>query len=131
MKLTNLVAVSGSQMLYITNVTCSDPAFGTTSSATNALNVAVLPLPYGTQSTAAGQGFTITFPNGAVIGTTNDGPGTFTVSADGRTISSTAAVSSDAYTASTNVGDSNTVGSGPGGYAYNWCTFTSWSLTKQ
>jgi hypothetical protein len=26
--------------------------------------------------------------------------------------------------------DANTPGSGPGGYAYNWCTFTSWSLTK-
>ena len=116
--------------MYATSVTCSDPAFGTTSATTNPLNMATLPMPYDTIPTT-GEGILITFPNGSFIGTTNDVVGAFTVSADGRTISSTAAVSSKAFSASTNVGDSNTAGSGPGGYAYNWCTFTSWSLTKQ
>ena len=129
MTLSNMVSAGGTQILYVTSVTSSDPAFGTTSSSTNPTSMATLPLPYNT-TPASGEGIIITFPNGSFIGTTNDVAGAFTVSADGRTITSTAAVSSEAFTASTNVIDANTPGSGPGGYAYNWCTFTSWSLTK-
>jgi hypothetical protein len=77
-----------------------------------------------------GDGVSVSFPNGTTIMTTND-VGGLTVSADGKTISSTSAVATKAFTATGTVSDSNTAGSGPGGYAYNWCTFTSWSLTKQ
>jgi hypothetical protein len=130
MTLSNLASAGGSQILYVKSVTCSDPAFGSTSAEADYSNMATLPLPYNTTPTI-GQGILITFPNGSFIGTSNSVDGSFTVSADGRTISSSAAVSSEAFTASTSVGDSNTPGSGPGGYAYNWCTFNSWSLTKQ
>ena len=73
----------------------------------------------------------IMFPNGAEIGTSNSPAGAFTVNAAGTRLASTNLVANDDFLAAGTVDNSNLPGSGPGGYAYNWCTFTSWSLTRQ
>ena len=118
-------------MLTVTSAMCSDPRFGATVPVTPDQNLSTVSLQSAFGSTSAqGEGFYVKFPNGSTIFNTNDA-GNFTISADGRTLSSTPAFSTDAFSASTGVGDSNAETSGPGSYAYNWCTFTSWTLVKQ
>jgi len=120
------------QVLSVTSVTCSDPTFGATTPVVplSPLSVAILPAAYGSPS-LEGQGIMIMFPNGAEIGTSNSPAGAFTVNAAGTLLASTNLVANDAFLAAGTVDNSNLPGSGPGGYAYNWCTFTSWSLTRQ
>ncbi|MDD4602999.1 MAG: hypothetical protein PHF97_04245 [Bacteroidales bacterium] len=119
------------QLLTVTSVTCSDPTFGATSPIVppSAKSTAFLPATFGSAS-LQGMAITITFPNGSTIFTSNALDGSFTVDINGRVLASTSLVSDDAFLASGNVDNSNLPGSGPGGYAYNWCTFTSWSLVR-
>jgi hypothetical protein len=74
-------------------------------------------------------GIIIKFPNGSYIATKNTA-GAYTISADGQKIENTAAVANTAFLANGTSGNSNDPGSGPGGYAFNWCTFKSWSLVR-
>lgn len=127
------VAIPGiPQVLTVTSATCSDPTFGATTPVIPQapLSLAILPASFGSSS-LLGQGINIIFPNGSELSTANSTDGAFTVNAVGQVLASTALVATDAFLASGTVDDSNLPGSGPGGYAYNWCTFTSWSLTKQ
>ena len=119
------------QMLTVTSVTCSDPTFGATSGVVPAgpLSIALLPATFGSAS-LSGMGITIDFPNGSNFFTSNSIDGAFTIDANGRNLASTNLVSTAAFSAGGQVEDSNLPGSGPGGYAYNWCTFTSWSLVR-
>jgi len=119
------------QMLTVTSVTCSDPTFGATSAVvpTAPLSMALLPAAFGSPS-LSGMGITIDFPNGSHIFTSNSVDGAFTIDANGRNLASTNLVLNAAFSAGGQVEDSNLPGSGPGGYAYNWCTFTSWSLVR-
>lgn len=119
-------------LLRFQAVSCSDPVFGATMSVVpNAqMSMVFLPGAYGSQS-AQGQGLLLEFPNGSTIMTNNDCDGAFTVDPTGKVIASSALVEDDAFLASSNIGDANEPGSGPGGYAYNWCKFKHWSLQKQ
>jgi len=131
--LVSVAAVPGvPQVLNVTSVSCDDQTFGALSAVvpTAPLSIAILPAAFGSPS-ASGQGIIIMFPNGANIGTNNSFDGSFTVDAAGNVLASTSLVSSSAFTASGPVENSNLPGSGPGGYAYNWCKFTSWKLTRQ
>lgn len=119
------------QLLSITSATCSDPTFGATSPVVPdaSQSMAFLPATFGSAS-LQGMTITIKFPNGSGIFTSNFIDGAFTVDVNGRMIASTNLVADEAFSASGNDGDSNTPGSGPGGYAYNWCTFKSWSIVR-
>ncbi len=133
MTLKSKVAIPGyPHIMKITGVTCSDPTFGATMVVLpdTTLSMAMLPKEYGMAS-ESGFGIMIKFPNDAFIGTNNSVNGTFTISADGNTLKSTPLVEDGVYMATTNIGTSNDPGSGPGGYAYNWCTFRNWTLTRQ
>ena len=130
--LVSAAAVTGQpQMLTVTSVTCTDPTFGATSpiTPTGSLSIAFLPIAYGSPS-LQGLGINIEFPNGSHISSSNLVDGAFTIDANGRVLASTSLVANAAFIAGGQVDDSNLPGSGPGGYAYNWCTFTSWSLSR-
>lgn len=118
------------QVLKVTSATCSDPVFGATLAVTPDANLstAILPAAFGSIS-ESGMGVNVMFPNGTQISTAND-VAALTVDANGRILSNTPAFEGNAFTASGLVDDSNEPGSGPGGYAYNRCTFTSWSLVR-
>ena len=59
-------------------------------------------------------------------------PGTFTVSSDGRTISSTGTPANETWTGGPqNSISDNDPGSGIAGHVANGMNFTSWTLTKQ
>jgi hypothetical protein len=75
-------------------------------------------------------GINIEFPNGSHIATTNTVDGSFTIDVNGRLLANTNLVQKEAFSAGSGIGNSNEPGSGPGGYAYNWCTFTGWSLVR-
>lgn len=125
-------ALTGTEVLTVTNASCTDATFGAVTPVTPdaTLSLALLPSTFGTTA-PSGDGISVMFPNGSTIATTN-GAGALSVSSDGKTLSSTSAVSTMAFTASSGtVADSNMPGSGPGGYAYNSCTFTDWTLVKQ
>jgi hypothetical protein len=131
--LVSTVSVPGQpHLLTVTSATCSDQIFGAISPIVPAtpLSIALLPASFGSSS-SLGMGITVQFPNGSQIATTNSPEGAFTVDANGRVLANTNLVSNNAFFASGTIDNSNLPGSGPGGYAYNWCTFTSWSLTKQ
>lgn len=119
------------QLLRFQAITCSDPRFGAIMAITpnSQLSMAILPASYGSQS-EPGQGLIIEFPNGSTIMTNNNIAGAFTVNPQGNVIASSALVEDDAYLAATNIGDSNNPMSGPGQYAYNWCTFRQWRMEK-
>lgn len=130
--LVSSVSVPGyTQLLNVTSVTCSDPTFGATSPIvpTATVSMAFLPAPFGSTSTS-GMGISVEFPNGSYISTSNLVDGSFTVDANGRVIASTNLVADEAFGAAGQVEDSTYAGSGPGGYAYNWCTFKSWSFVR-
>ena len=120
------------QVLNITTATCSDPTFGATSPVVpvTPISVAVLPEFFG-GTPKLGMGFTVNFPNGSYIYTNNTVENSFTVDPYGQYISSSEIVSGEAYGASGIIGNANEPGSGPGGYAWNWCTFTDWTFTRQ
>lgn len=133
MTLKSKVAVPGyPHLMKITGVTCSDPSFGATMVVLpdTTISMAFLPKEYGMAS-ESGYGIIIQFPNGFNIGTNNGSNGTFTISADGNTLKSTPLVEDEAFSAGNIALSSNDPGSGPGGYAYNWCTFRNWTLTRQ
>lgn len=133
MTLKSKVAVPGyPHLMKITGVTCSDPSFGATMVVLpdTTISMAFLPKEYGIAS-ESGYGIIIQFPNGFNIGTNNGSNGTFTISADGNTLKSTPLVEDEAFSAGNIALSSNDPGSGPGGYAYNWCTFRNWTLTRQ
>lgn len=132
MTLEATVALPGyPHMLKVTAVTCSDPTFGATMAVAPdpQLSIAFLPAAYGSASDQ-GMAITVKFPNGSDIFTTNFPAGAFTIAADGLKIESTSLVTNNAFSAGGTVDNSTEPGSGPGGYAYNWCTFKSWSLVK-
>ncbi|MBK7173690.1 MAG: hypothetical protein IPH84_10765 [Bacteroidales bacterium] len=118
-------------LMKITAATCSDPSFGATMAVVPdpAVSMAFLPANYGSLSDQ-GMSIMVKFPNGSQIFTSNSVAGSYVVDADGNKIESTNLVANDAFSASGTVDNSNKPGSGPGGYAYNWCTFKSWSLTR-
>ncbi|MBK6965325.1 MAG: hypothetical protein IPH20_15675 [Bacteroidales bacterium] len=118
-------------LMKITAVTCSDPSFGATMAVAPdpTLSMAFLPAAYGSASDL-GMGITVKFPNGSMIFTSNSPAGAYTIDAEGNKLESTSLVTNDAFSASGTVDNSNDPGSGPGGYAYNWCTFKSWSLVR-
>jgi len=118
-------------LLKITAVTCSDPTFGATMAVVPdpTLSMAFLPAAYGSASDL-GMGITVKFPNGSMIFTNNSPVGAYTIDADGNKLENTSLVTNDAFFANGTVDNSNDPGSGPGGYAYNWCTFKSWSLVR-
>lgn len=118
-------------LLRFQAVTCSDPRFGATMAVLPdpQLSMAFLPGTYGSQS-ESGMAFLIEFPNGSTIFTNNTDDGSFTVDPTGNIIESTALVEDDAFLAATNIGDSNDPLSGPGLYAYNWCTFRHWKIVR-
>jgi hypothetical protein len=127
-----IAAVPGfSQVMRVSAVTCSDPTFGATMVVTPdpQQSLMMLPATYGSSSDA-GAALMVKFPNGSYIFTSNAVAGSFTVDASGTKIESTAAVLNNAFSAGGTVENSTEPGSGPGGYAYNWCTFKSWSLVK-
>ncbi|NOU46157.1 MAG: hypothetical protein HOO86_03745 [Bacteroidales bacterium] len=119
------------QLLSVTSATCSDPAFGATSPIVPVatLSMAFLPAAFGSVS-QMGMAINVEFPNGSHISTTNFVDGSFSVDANGRVIASTNLVADEAFSAAGLVENSNEPGSGPGGYAYNWCTFKSWSFVR-
>jgi hypothetical protein len=119
------------QYLNVKAVTCSDPSFGATLAIAPVVNlsIALLPAYFGSPSTT-GMGINVEFPNGSHIFTTNSIDGSFIVDENGYVLESTDAVSNEAFSAGGTVENSNEPGSGPGGYAYNWCTFKSWSLLR-
>jgi len=127
--LVSLVSFPGyPQVLTVTKASCSDPTFGATSPVEPlALSLATLPETFGSTS-LSGQGIMINFPNGSSIFTENMA-GALIVSANGRSLSNVSIPGTEAFSAGTG-DDSNLPGSGPGGYAYNWCTFTSWYLVR-
>jgi hypothetical protein len=127
------VAIPGfPHILKVKAVTCSDPSFGATMAVAPdpIQSQAMLPAAYGSSSDQ-GMGIMIKFPNGSEIFTSNIVDGSFTVNADGMKLENTSLVTNNAFHASGTAGNSNDPGSGPGGYAYNWCTFKSWSLVRQ
>lgn len=131
--LESLVSVPGQpQYLKVKSVSCSDASFGATSPVTpsSQLSMALLPAAFGSSS-LQGMGITIDFPNGSHVFTSNTFDNSFTIDANGRVLSSTSLVNNDAFSAGGPVDNSNLPGSGPGNYAYNWCTFVSWSLVRQ
>jgi hypothetical protein len=131
--LVSIASIPGfDQVLNITSVICSDPTFGATSSVVpvSPISVAMLPETFGSTS-KWGMGFQINFPNGSHIGTNNAIDGSFTVDLYGHYIANSNLVSEEAFSAGLSIYNSNDPGSGPGGYAYNWCTFTGWSFTRQ
>jgi hypothetical protein len=126
------VAVPGfAHLMNITAVTCSDPSFGATMAVAPdpTVSMAFLPAAYGSSSDQ-GMSINILFPNGSEIFTSNTVAGSFTIDAEGRKLQSSNLVINNAFSASGTVEGSNNPGSGPGGYAYNWCTFKSWSLER-
>jgi len=130
--LVSSVSVPGyPQLLNITSASCSDPTFGATSPIvpTATLSMALLPSTFGSVS-QMGMAINIDFPNGSNISTSNFVDGSFSVDINGRVISSTNLVADEAFSAGGQVDNSNNPGSGPGGYAYNWCTFKSWSFVR-
>lgn len=132
MTIKNRVALPGyPHFLKITGVTCSDATFGATMVVLpdTTLSSALLPAQYASAS-ETGMTIVIKFPNGSVIATDNSVNGSFTVDETGNVIESSALVANDAFTASGTVDNSNNPGSGPGGYAYNWCTFKSWKFVR-
>jgi hypothetical protein len=132
MTLEATVALPGyPHMLKVKAVTCSDPTFGATMAVAPdpQLSMALLPATYGSVSDQ-GMGIIIKFPNGSQIFSTNSPAGAFTVATDGSKLESTSLVTNNAFSAIGTVDNSNDPGSGPGGYAYNWCKFKSWSLVK-
>ena len=132
MTIKSKVALPGyPHMLKITGVTCSDPSFDATMVVLpdTVHSLVLVPGEYNSTSTY-GQGIFITFPNGYSIGTNNLIDGTFTVDPTGTIISSTSAVENDAFDAGTTELSSNEPNSGPGGFAYNWCTFKNWRFEK-
>lgn len=118
-------------LLRFQAITCSDPRFGATVAVVPdaKLSMAFLPGTYSSDG-EQGMGFLIEFPNGSSIMTNNNMNGCFTVNPSGTVIASTALVEGDAFLATTNIGDSNDPASGPGQYAYNWCTFKSWKMER-
>jgi hypothetical protein len=118
-------------VMKIKAVTCSDPSFGATMAVAPdpTLSMALLPAAYGSTSDL-GMGITVKFPNGSMIFTNNSPAGAYTIDADGNKLENTSLVTNDAFFANGTVDNSNDPGSGPGGYAYNWCTFKSWSLVR-
>ncbi len=131
--LESVVAVVGQpHYLLVKSVTCSDATFGATSPVVpkSPISIALLPASFGTSS-LVGQGISIEFPNGSHIFTSNSLDGSFSIDTEGRTLASTELVKNKAFSAGGTVENSTLPGSGPGGYAYNWCTFVSWSLVRQ
>lgn len=126
----NVVTPGYPHLMKISAVTCSDASFGATMAVTPdpQISMAFLPANYGSVSDV-GMGIIIKFPNGSYIATKNTA-GAYTISADGQKIENTAAVANTAFLANGTSGNSNDPGSGPGGYAFNWCTFKSWSLVR-
>jgi hypothetical protein len=126
-----LVSIFDQEVLFVTSASCTDPTFGATSSVvpSSPTSTATLSTVFGSTS-GSGEGIYVSFPNGSTIFTVNN-EGALAVSSDGNTLSSTEAFAGDAFSASSSIPDSNIPGSGPGGYAYNWCYFTSWSFVRQ
>ncbi|MHC1777040.1 MAG: hypothetical protein AB9834_16690 [Lentimicrobium sp.] len=118
-------------LMKITAVTCSDPSFGATMAVVPdpTVSLALLPAAYGSASDL-GMGITVKFPNGSMIFTNNSLAGAYTIDADGNKLENTSLVTNDAFFANCTFENSSEPGSGPGGYAYNWCTFKSWSLVR-
>jgi hypothetical protein len=118
-------------LLRIQSVTCSDPRFGATMAVVpnQELSMVFIPGNYGSQG-AQGMGIIIEFPNGSTIMTNNSYDGCFSIDPTGTVIASTAIVEDDAFLAGTGIGDSEDPTSGPGLYAYNWCTFRHWKFEK-
>lgn len=118
-------------LLRFQAVTCSDPRFGATMAVVpnHELSMAFLPGTFASQG-QSGMGIMIDFPNGSTIMTNNNETGCFTVDPTGNVIESTALVENDAFLAHTGIGDSENPTSGPGLYAYNWCTFKHWKIVR-
>ena len=126
------VTASGLAILDIVSVTIDDATLGATS-ATRPTSVSLATLPCGTPpQVGAGTGFNVTLANGSNLHTTNDA-GALQVSADRRTFSNStnAAFANKTWAGSTGKGDSNTPGSGVGGFSYNSLRFISWTITKR
>ncbi len=120
------------QVLSITAATCSDPTFGATWPVIPVapISLAMLPEFYG-GIPKTGMGFKIDFPNGSYIYTNNTYENSFTVDPYGQYISSNEMPNEEAFGASGIIGNANEPGSGPGGYAWNWCTFTGWTFLRE
>lgn len=127
-----IAAVPGyPHVMKITAVTCSDPSFGATMATVpdQQLSMVSLPATYGSASDL-GMGIMVLFPNGTRIFTANSPAGAFTIDSGGNKLENTSLVTNNAFTALGSYNNSNEPGSGPGGYAYNWCTFKSWSMVR-
>jgi hypothetical protein len=85
---TIVAGVNGTDVLFVTKATCSDPFFGAQFGVVPdpSTSPVTLPNPIQNISTQSGQGILITFPSGATLGTWN-AVGALHVSSDGRLLS--------------------------------------------